>query len=148
QLERYLAGDTPSVEELEATLARGVDDATVFPVVCGSATDRIGIDRLADFICEIGPSPLDRPPVVVRAGDGTAEVVPDVSGPTLVQAFRASADPFVGQVALFRVLSGTVRNDDHLVNPRTNPEERLHGLFTVCGKEHVEIPEAQAGDIA
>jgi elongation factor G len=148
QLERYLAGDTPSVEELEATLARGVDDATVFPVVCGSATERIGIDRLADFICEIGPSPLDRPPVVVRAGDGTAEVVPDASGPTLVQVFRTSADPFVGQVALFRVLSGTVRNDDHLVNPRTGADERLHGLFTVCGKEHVEIPEAQAGDIA
>ena len=65
QLERYLAGDMPSVEELEHTLARGVDDATVFPVVCGSATERIGIDRLADFICEIGPSPLDRPGVEV-----------------------------------------------------------------------------------
>ena len=66
QLERYLAGEIPSVEELEHTLARGVDDATVFPVVCGSATEGIGIDRLADFICEIGPSPLDRPPVVGR----------------------------------------------------------------------------------
>ena len=36
---------------------RGVDEATVFPVVCGSATAGVAVDRLADFICEIGPSP-------------------------------------------------------------------------------------------
>jgi elongation factor G len=148
QLERYLGGEVPSVEELEHTLARGVDDATVFPVVCGSATERIGIDRLADFICEIGPSPVDRPPVEVSAGDTTVEVVPDASGQPLVQVFRTTADPFVGQVALFRVLSGTVRNGDHLVNPRTGTDERLHGLFALCGKEHLEVAEVQAGDIA
>ncbi len=148
QLERYLAGDVPSVEELEHTLARGVDDATVFPVVCGSASERIGIDRLADFICEIGPSPLDRPPIEVLAGDTTTTVTPDPSGPPLVQVFRTSADPFVGQVAMFRVLSGTVRADDHLVNPRTGTDERLHGLFTLCGKEHLEVAEVPTGDIA
>jgi len=148
QLERYLAGDMPSVEELEHTLARGVDDATVFPVVCGSATERIGIDRLADFICEIGPSPLDRPGVEVEAGDTTTTVVPDPSGQTLLQVFRTASDPFVGQVALFRVLSGTVRSDDHLVNPRSGADERLHGLFTLCGKEHVDVADVPAGDIA
>ena len=148
QLERYLAGDLPSVEELEHTLARGVDDATVFPVVCGSATERIGIDRLADFLCEIGPSPLDRPPVVVTAGDGTAEVTPDPSGQPLVQIFRTTADPFVGQVALFRVLSGTIRPDDHLLNPRTGTDERLHTLFTLRGREHLDVAEVPAGDIA
>lgn len=54
---RYLDGDVPSVEELEHTMAVGVDDATVFPVVCGSALKEIAVDRLLDFICEIGPSP-------------------------------------------------------------------------------------------
>ena len=67
-LERYLEGDVPSFEQLEQTLAHGVDEASVFPVVCGSATARVAVDRLADFICEIGPSPLDRPPVTVEAG--------------------------------------------------------------------------------
>ncbi len=64
----------PSVEELERTLAVGVDEASVFPVVCGSATGEVAVDRLADFICEIGPSPADRPPVEVAAGDTTVEV--------------------------------------------------------------------------
>ena len=59
-LERYLDGAVPSVAELERTLHDGVAAATVFPVVVGSATQEIGIDRLADFLVEIGPSPLDR----------------------------------------------------------------------------------------
>jgi len=148
QLERYLGGEVPSVDELERTLARGVDDALVFPVVCGSAIERIGIDRLADFLCEIGPSPLDRPPVEVRAGDDTMPVSPDPSAPPLLQVFRTTADPFVGQVALFRVLSGTLHPDDHLVNPRTGADERLHSVFTLRGRDHVEIDEVPAGDLA
>jgi elongation factor G len=157
---RYLEGDVPSVEELERTMAIGVDDATVFPVVCGSALKEIAVDRLADFICEIGPSPLDRPPVTVTAGGGsngssegdehpvTVEVSPDRSGEALAFVFKTVADQFVGHVSLFKVLSGTVRGDDHLVNSRSGADERLHGMFALRGAEHVTITEVGAGDIA
>ena len=72
-LERYLEGEVPSFDELEHCLARGVASASVFPVVCGSALAEIAIDRLADFLCEIGPSPADRP-TPIAAGDVTVEV--------------------------------------------------------------------------
>jgi elongation factor G len=147
-LERYLEGDVPSLEELERTLAVGVDEASVFPVVCGSATARVGVDRLADFICEIGPSPLDRPPVVVEAGDTTTEVAPDPSGPPLAYVFKTVADPYVGQLSLFKVLSGTVTPDQHLINSRSGVDERLHGLFTLRGREHLDVPNVPAGDLA
>jgi elongation factor G len=146
-LERYLEGEVPSVDELERTLARGVDEASVFPVVCGSATGRVGIDRLADLICEIGPSPLDRPPVVVEAGDTVVEIGPDADGQPLVYVFKTLADPFVGQGSLFKVLSGTIHTDDHLVNPRSGTDERLHGLFRVAGREHEAVDTLLAGDI-
>ncbi|HMC41290.1 MAG TPA: GTP-binding protein, partial [Acidimicrobiales bacterium] len=58
-MERYLEGDVPGAKELEETLAHGVASATVFPVVCGSASKLVAIDRLAAFICEIGPTPAD-----------------------------------------------------------------------------------------
>ena len=61
QLERYLSGEVPSVAELERTLAHEVLDGQEFPVLVGSALTGVGIDRLADFICEIGPSPADAP---------------------------------------------------------------------------------------
>ncbi|MGH2686298.1 MAG: GTP-binding protein, partial [Actinomycetota bacterium] len=117
-LERYLEGDKITPLELEETLAHGVASASVFPVVCGSATGSIAVDRLADFICEIGPSPADRPPVVVNAGDGTAEVAADPGADPLAFVFKTIADPYVGRISLFKVLSGTVRPDVHLYNPR------------------------------
>ncbi|HEY4377545.1 MAG TPA: elongation factor G, partial [Acidimicrobiales bacterium] len=147
-MERYLDGDIPSVAELQHTLAVGVDEATVFPVVCGSAVAEVAIDRLADFICEIGPSPLDRPAVSVSAGDTTVEVSPDAAGPPLAVVFKTIADQFVGHVSVFKVLSGTVRDDDHLVNSRTTDDERLHGLFTIRGKDHEPVSVVVAGDIA
>lgn len=146
-LERYLDGEVPSVAELEATLAAGVDEGNVFPVVCGSATGEIAIDRLATFICEIGPSPLDRPPVTVTAGDTTVDITPDADGPPLVFVFKTITDQFVGHLSVFRVLSGTVRADDHLVNSRTGADERLHSLLRLRGAVQEPVSELVAGEI-
>jgi elongation factor G len=147
-MERYLEGDIPSVGELEATMAKGVADATVFPVVCGSATRRIAVDRLASFVCEIGPAPSDRPPLRVSAAGGEHPVACDASGATLAFVFKTLADPYVGRVSIMKVLSGTVRPDDVLVNSRTHGDERLHGLFALRGKEHLDVSEVPAGDLA
>ncbi len=146
-MERYLEGEIPSAKELEHTLAHGVASATVFPVICGSATKGIAIDRLAEFICEIGPSPLERPPTKVRAGDKTTDVKIDPSGQPLARVFKTIADPYVGKVSLIHVLSGIIRPDATFVNPRTHSEERLHALQLLRGKESTPISEAQAGDI-
>jgi elongation factor G len=149
-LERYLDGDVPGLDELERTLHDGIAAASVFPVVIGSATREIGVDRLADLLVEIGPSPLDRPvPIVAGNGDEPVrtDVTADPSGDPLAFVFKTIADPYVGQVSLFRVVSGTVRPDDHLVNSRTGGDERLHGLLTMRGKEQEPASELVAGDI-
>lgn len=146
-LERYLQGDTPTLPELEGVLAAGVASASVFPVVCGSATAEVGIDRLLELVCEIGPSPADRPPVTVRAGDAQVDISCDPASEPLAVALRTVTDPYVGRITLLRVLSGTIRPDDHLVNPRTGSDERLHHLFTLRGKDHLDVAEAGAGDL-
>jgi elongation factor G len=147
QLERYLSGEVPTVDELERTLAHEVLDGIEFPVLVGSALTGVGIDRLADFICEIGPSPLDRPTMVL-AGDGEVDVKADAGGSPLAFVFKTIADPYVGQLSLFKVLSGTVKTDDHLVNPRSNADERLHTIFTLRGKDQQPATAVPAGDIA
>ena len=146
-MERYLEGDTPSFEELEKTLAHGVASAQVFPVLCGSAGKDIAVDRLATFLCEIGPSPLDRPPMVVKAGDKETEVGIDPTGQPLAVVFKTLADPYVGKISIFKVLSGTVRPDAILTNSRSHSDEKLHGLFTLRGKEQVQVNEVPAGDL-
>lgn len=147
-LERYLEGDLPSFEELEHTLAHGVASAQVFPVVCGSAAADVAIDRLADFICEIGPAPRDRPPVEVVAGGSTAQVAPDPAGDPLAFVFKTIADPYVGHISLIKVLSGTISQDDHLYNTRSHRDERLHSLLTLRGRDQEPVRAVQAGDLA
>ena len=117
-----------------------------FPVLLGSATTGVGIDRLADYICELGPSPADRPTTVI-GGTERVPVPADASGTSVAYVFKTVADQFVGQVSLFKVLSGTVHGDDRLVNSATSTEERLHGLFHLRGKEHLTVNQVVAGDI-
>jgi elongation factor G len=131
-MERYLADETIPVAELAHALADGVASGAVFPVLCGSATKLIGVDRLAQFITEEGPPPT------TDAGDG----------PPVAFVFKTIVDPYVGHVNLFKVLQGTVKADAALVNGRTVHEERLHQLSLMRGKEQEPVSEVPAGDIA
>jgi elongation factor G len=130
--ERYLADETIAPNELAKALAQGIDDATVFPVLCGSATQLIGVDRLARFFVEEGPAPH----------------VDDIDGAPAAFVFKTLVDPYVGRVNLFKVLQGTVKADANLLNGRTVTEERLHQVTTIRGKEQEPVTEVPAGDIA
>ncbi len=146
-MERYLDGDVPTPAELEATLADGVARAVVFPVVCGSATTGVGVDRLASLLAEIGPSPDRRPPWRVRAGDAEHEVPCDPAAAPLATVFKTLSDPYVGRISLLRVISGTLRPDTVLVNSRTHTDERLHVVEQLRGKEATPVGEVPAGDL-
>lgn len=146
-LERFLDGEEPDVEILERTLKHELIDRAVFPVLETSATGLIGIDRLCDYLHEIGPSPADRPGVTIRVDDIEAEIRPDPDGPPLVSVFKTVSDPYVGQISLFKVLSGTVKNDSHLINRRTGADERLHGLFVLQGSQQTPVDQVVAGGI-
>ena len=145
-MERYLDGEVPSTEELEATLATGVANGVVFPVVCGSAVTGVGVDRLATLVAELAPPP-GQVPVTVRAGDTLREVPGDPAGQPLARVFKTISDPYVGHISLLRVISGTIRPDTVLTNPRSHSDEKLHVLQVLRGKEAEPTPEAQAGDI-
>ncbi len=147
-LERYLEGTEPSTDELERLLHQAVDDARVFPVLCGSATTPIGADKLAEFICRVGPAPGDRGPATVRAGDRDVDIAPDPTGPPLAFVFKTTIDEFLGQISLFRVLSGKIRADDVLVSSGSRTKERLHQLLSMSGASHTFVQDVVAGDIA
>jgi elongation factor G len=119
----------------------------VFPVVCGSAATGVGIDRLASLLSEIAPSPDRRPPITVRAGDTDQQVGADPSAKPLARVFKTISDPYVGKISLLKVLSGTIRPDTVLTNPRTHADERLHVIQVLRGREVEPTSEAQAGDI-
>ena len=144
-LEQYLGGSVPSTKTLEHAMAKGVAEATVFPVVCGSATGPIAVDRLADYILELGTPPTARPSVPVMVGEQTIDIDSNPDSDPLVFVFKTVVDPYVGQISMFRVLSGTVRPDTTLHNGRSATAERLHKVGVLQGKESVLVDALVAG---
>jgi elongation factor G len=130
-MERYLSDETIDYKELAGALAKGIAAGSVFPVLCGSANKLIGIDRLCRFLADEAPAPQ-------AAADG----------PPAAFVFKTIADPYVGRVNVFKMMSGKVLPDAVLTNGRTVADERLHQLLTLRGREQEPAAEVPAGDIA
>jgi elongation factor G len=135
-MERYLADEEISGEELSSALKNAVASGDLFPVACGVATKNLGTTGLLDLLVEGVPSPVKKPLVTGVDGDSPAAFV-----------FKTVADPFAGRINLFRVLAGTVSADSTLVNHRTHTKERVGQLLTLQGKEHEQAQGFAAGDI-
>ncbi len=143
-VERYLEGSAPTAAELTATLSTGVAAGRVVPVLCGSATTDVGIDRLAQLLAGLA---WHHHRVHLRAGDVELDLEPSGDGEPLARVFKTVVDPFIGRISLLEVLSGTLHPDEQLVNARTHAEERLHVLESLLGKRATPITEAVAGDV-
>ena len=147
-IEEYLEQGTLPEEHIVSGAKAGFAAARLAPVLVGSATNAIGIDRLLDFLVEEFPSPLDRGPITVLGkGGDEKERGCDPAAPLTAFVFKTVSDPFVGHITMFRVFSGRVRPDSSIYNATQTTEERLGQLFTQRGKEHESIPEVSAGDI-
>jgi elongation factor G len=148
-LEKYLDQGELSEDEITQGVRAGILGATFAPVLCGSASKAAGVDRLADLIVDAFPSPADRPPVKVMTKDGEEqERRADPSGPLTAYVFKTISDPYVGRINLFRVFSGTMRPDSTAHNATQSADERVSQLFTMRGKDHENVSEVPAGDIA
>ena len=147
-LEKYLDQGELAEEEIVRGVKAGLVEAKLAPVLCGSASKGMGIDRLADLLVDAFPSPTDRPPVNVMTKDGQEEErPPGPDGPLTAFVFKTISDPYVGRISLFRVFSGRMRPDSTARNTTQGEDERVGQLFTMRGKEHETVSEVPAGDI-
>lgn len=142
-MEKYFADEEMSESELERVLHLGLDHGLIVPVACGAAARQIGVRRLLTNIASSAPSPADRDPFIA---DGV-ELTADATAPSTAVVFKTAADPFVGRLTYFRVVSGTVDEGCHLWNAATSTDERLGGLYVQRGKEQIAVPSLAAGDI-
>jgi elongation factor G len=149
-LEKYLEEGDLDEKEVATGLSGAVASGTTAPVLVSSATHLIGVDLLADAICALVPSPLERPAVVGSSKPGAEDEVerkPAPSEPLSAFVFKTISDPYVGKISLFRVFSGSMRPDHHVLNATRGDDERVAQLFYLVGKEHVNAPEIVCGDI-
>ncbi|MFL5845459.1 MAG: elongation factor G [Solirubrobacteraceae bacterium] len=143
-MERYLADEPISHEEIVTALKDGTNHGSLFPVTCGVATGNLATNRLLDAMVEDLPSPvkhggLELPEITIDPSDEHADM--------FAYVFKTRADQFAGRINLFRVYQGVMDHDTHVLNTRTHGKERIGQLLSFQGKETPHADEFGPGDI-
>jgi len=149
-MEKYLAGGEILEQEIKTALRRGTVALKFVPILCGAAFKNKGIQQLLDAIVDYLPSPLDVPPVHGIALDGKKPPVRRASDdePFSALVFKIMTDPFVGQLAFFRVYSGQLQTGATIYNSTKDSSERVGRLLKMHANKREEIKEVYCGDIA
>ena len=146
-MDKFFAGEDFTYAEMIQGLRQGVKDLSLFPVVCGSAYSGLGTRMLLDIIVELLPNPLEGQPLMGENADG--EISEFVAAPGALPAayvFKTVSDQY-GKYSYLKVVSGSIKPDMSLVNPRTGATEKLGRLYVMKGKKAEEVKELQCGDI-
>jgi elongation factor G len=148
-MEKYIHGGKVEVDEIKAALRRATIAGNVQPVVCGSAFKNKGVQQLLDAVVAYLPSPLDVPPMIGHDEVG-AELIrePKDDAPFSALVFKIMTDPFVGQLAFFRVYSGHLDAGSSVYNSTRGKTERIGRILKMHANKREEIKEVWAGDIA
>ncbi len=149
-MERYLSGESLTVDEVKGAIRQGTIGLKITPVLCGSAFKNKGVQPLLDAVVDFLPSPLDLPPVEGVDPGNEAKIVrkADAAEPFAALAFKIMSDPFSGQLTYFRVYSGKLRAGSYVYNVGKGKKERVGRLLKMHANKREEINEVSAGDIA
>jgi len=146
----YLEGKEIAIDILKATLRKAVVANKIFPVYCGSALKNKGVQLVLDAVVEYLPSPMDVPSIHgidPRTGE-PVDRHPDDAEPFSALVFKLQSDPFVGQLAFFRVYSGVVEAGTYVYNSTTGSKERLSRIVRLQADKREEVKKVFAGEIA
>ena len=131
-MEKYFAGEEFTPEEIIKGLTAGVKSGDICPVFCGIQQTGDAVPMFVDIISQIMP---------------TADNFVEGSTDTAITVFKTIADPFVGKLSYFKVLSGELSGDTKLINSRTNDEEKIGKIVCLKGGKQEDIKSLTAGDI-
>ncbi len=143
-MELFFANDTLTEEEINKGISKGIITRGLFPVLCVSAKNNIGVDRLMEFIVVMAPSLADMPAKTNTRGEA---IKPNQSGPASVYIFKSSIEEHIGEINYFRVYSGKITENLDVVNSNNGSKERLSQLYICAGKNRTKVPELNTGDI-
>ncbi|MFA5561101.1 MAG: elongation factor G [Eubacteriales bacterium] len=147
-MEKFFAEEEISADEAQAALRAGILQGDIVPVYCGAATKMWGMNTLLDHIACSFPSPLcnSADHIVDEAGEKQAVTLQE-EGDVSLFFFKTIADPFVGKMSFFKVMSGTLTKDMVLRNTTTGANEKLNRIYEMRGKKQVEIDSICCGGI-
>ncbi|MEY3715394.1 MAG: hypothetical protein RL155_269, partial [Actinomycetota bacterium] len=149
-MEKYLAGESLSEEEIIAGIRRATLSYKLTPVLTGSAFKNKGVQPMLDAVTRYLPSPLDVDAITgTKMGDKSVEIArkPDAAEPFASLAFKIMSDPHLGKLTFVRIYSGVLEAGTGILNSTKDRKERIGKIYRMHANKREEIPTASAGDI-
>ncbi|MCI0446787.1 elongation factor G [bacterium] len=149
-LHKYVSEEAITNDDIRSALRRATILNKCTPVLCGSAFKNKGVQPMLDAVVQYLPSPLDIPPVHGINPNSKNEEVrkPDDNEPFAGLVFKIMTDPYVGQLAFFRVYAGTLKASSSVYASTKDREERIGRIVRMYAIKREDIDEVYAGDIA
>ncbi|MEZ3453085.1 MAG: elongation factor G [Oscillospiraceae bacterium] len=149
-MEKYLGGETLTIEEIKMCIRKATIANAMVPVTCGTSYKNKGVQKLLDAIVDYMPSPLDVPAIkgVNPDTDEEEERPSSDNEPFAALAFKIATDPFVGKLCYFRVYSGKVDAGATVLNATKDNSERMGRILQMHSNHRKDIETCYAGDIA
>jgi len=144
-MEKFFDKGMLSHDEMLGGLKKVFALGDVYPVMCVSAMQDMGVRRLMEFLGEMAPSVAEAPLPKTRDG---IDVKPENNAATSLFIFKTSVEPHIGEVSYFKVMQGTLHPNDDMQNMDRGSKERMSSLYAVDGSIRTQIDEVVAGDIA
>ncbi|HEY3234387.1 MAG TPA: elongation factor G [Polyangiaceae bacterium] len=147
--EKVASGQELGKDEILPYLLKNIREGELYPVLVGSANPPMGTTLLLDALTRLLVPSTDLPELeATNESDGSAIQLKRGPGePTVAQIFKIFSDPGIGDIFFLKVVAGTVKHGEDLINTRSRERERLGHLFYFRGKERSEVPEAPAGSV-
>ncbi len=143
-MELYFEKGTLTQDEMRSGIKLGLAKRDLVPLFCLSAKRDIGVKRLMEFVINVAPGPLKAPNFRLVGG---GDVQADAGGPVSIFVFKTAVEPHLGEVAFFRVISGTLTEGMELTNMTTGNREKIGQIFVSAGRNRTKVAELCAGDI-
>ncbi len=147
-MEKFFMEEEFTPEEIITGVSQGVKDGSLCPVFCGDALSTFGIDQFMSSLTWLAPSAeVKGAETAVDVNGDPVDIAVNEAGATAAVIFKTVADPFVGKLSYFKVVSGKVSTETPLLNMRTGNQERITKVLTVRGKKQEDSSAVVAGDI-
>lgn len=134
-------------DEIVKGLKTGVKSGLIMPVYACSGATLDGVDFILNAIRKYAPSPAELSETAADANGEPTEIKYDPNGELAAICFKTVADPFVGKMSYFKVVSGVLKSDGAYVNSRTGDSVRMGKIVTVKGGKSEDAAEIGTGDI-
>lgn len=142
-IEKYLAGEELTPEELAGGLHTAVNNRSLIPVFAVAARKEFGVREVLEAICRYFPSPEDHGALTA----GGEPLAVDIDAPFSGLVWKSVYDPFAGQLSFVRIFGGALRKDAEIYNPRSGAKEKVSQLLSIVGNKQSPVEVAYAGDI-